>query len=256
MHALVDGRHPLDSMLVLAGPTPGSPGDRDGLLRAGELFEGTRWAAEMVVLSGCETILGRTARGEGVIGLTAGLHRAGVPSVVASLWKVDDCKTKPLMDAFYRHLRDDRTKDEALQRAQLEMLDSPTGSYSFYWAAFVLSGVGAMSPARRTIRDDARALELLLVWLGLGNRDHGVEEFERLRAALGKFFENNGCGGRSDELADTAFSRIGDRLVKQTMPSDRKPAPFAYGVAQFLVREDRLGAGEGRAAASTTHQQP
>ena len=81
---------------------------------------------ELVVLSACETGLGRVAGGEGVMGLQRAFHMAGARSVVASLWRVDDAATLELMESFYRHLwSDGLPKVEALRRAQLDVLAHP-----------------------------------------------------------------------------------------------------------------------------------
>jgi len=77
--------------------------------------------ASLVVLSGCETGLGKLSSGDELVGLTRAFIYAGTPSVMASLWKVDDASTAHLMSSFYKNLRT-RTKVEALRQAQLEMI--------------------------------------------------------------------------------------------------------------------------------------
>ena len=101
--------------------------------------------ADLCVLSACETALGAEAGGEGLLALTRAFHLAGADSVVASLWRVDDASTASLMERFYDHLLEDLSKDEALRRAQVDLMDGPAsgtgvpcGSYS--WAAFQLYG--------------------------------------------------------------------------------------------------------------------
>ena len=119
---------------------------------------------ELAVLSACETGLGRTAGGEGVLGLQRAFHQAGCRSVVASLWKVDDAATAALMTRFYDHLWGEKLSPiESLRKAQLDMLEGrlpsaaqPAGSarprrptprrrggkrvHPRFWAAWTISG--------------------------------------------------------------------------------------------------------------------
>jgi CHAT domain-containing protein len=173
----VTTRNPLIlSGVVLAGanlPPPtdplGLPTGEDGILTGEEIASLDLRGTELVVLSACETGLGRVAGGEGVMGLTRAFHLAGARTAVASLWKVDDQATKALMVEFYTNLWQKKLgKLEALRQAQLTMLrgyDPKSGSLRgvdtktrvvpgkppeagqakgplppFYWAAFLLSG--------------------------------------------------------------------------------------------------------------------
>jgi CHAT domain-containing protein len=95
-------------------------GTEDGRLEVKELF-GMNLNASLVVLSGCETGLGKLSSGDELIGLTRAFIYAGTPSVVASLWKVDDRSTAQLMRGFYKNLMT-MTKVEALRQAQLKMI--------------------------------------------------------------------------------------------------------------------------------------
>ena len=96
--------------------------------------------AELVVLSACETGLGKQLRGEGLIGLTRAFFYAGAEAVLVSLWKVADVSTAELMVRFYRHLKAGRGKAEALRQARLELLEQGRFVHPFYWAPFVLVG--------------------------------------------------------------------------------------------------------------------
>ena len=96
---------------------------------------------DMVVLSACETGLGRKVRGEGLIGLTRGFFYAGAKRVVASAWQVNDESTSKLMKYFYQAmLKDRRPPAAALRLAQLELLEHPKRKTPYYWAAFMLHG--------------------------------------------------------------------------------------------------------------------
>ena len=100
--------------------------DRDGRLDVQELFELNLPFCELAVLSACQTRLGRWSSGDEIVGLERAFLRAGVPSVVASLWKVDDAATSLLMEVFYRQLwQQGRPRGEALHQAKLALLQSP-----------------------------------------------------------------------------------------------------------------------------------
>lgn len=137
LHAFLDERFPLNSALVLTIPSANEEGKENGLLQAWEVFEQVRLNADLVTLSGCETGLGQELTGEGLIGLTQAFQYAGARSVVATLWRVDDYRTMKLMTRFYRELRAGVSKDEALRRAQLEMMET---GFVKDWAGFSLAG--------------------------------------------------------------------------------------------------------------------
>jgi CHAT domain-containing protein len=97
--------------------------------------------ADLVVLSACETGLGKETRGEGLVGLTQAFFYAGTSSLVVSLWKVQDRSTGDLMVRFYRNLNNPSlNKSQALRQAQLEMIRKGDFSHPYYWAGFVLMG--------------------------------------------------------------------------------------------------------------------
>ena len=97
--------------------------------------------SELVVLSACETALGKDVRGEGLIGLTRGFMYAGSPRVIASLWRVPDRATSELMKRFYEGLfRGGLRLAAALRAAQLDMRKTLRWSSPYYWAGFILQG--------------------------------------------------------------------------------------------------------------------
>jgi CHAT domain-containing protein/Tfp pilus assembly protein PilF len=152
IHAFADPERPLDSALVFSPPMKTGPSDMNGLLQAWELIEQVRWNADLVVLSACQTALGKQVHGEGILGLTRAIHHTGVPSVISTLWKVEDARSADLMIQFHRYLNGGLATDEALRRAQLDLIRSELGSAPAHWAAFVLSGDWA-GPARRGSRE-------------------------------------------------------------------------------------------------------
>jgi CHAT domain-containing protein len=117
----------------------------DGVLEARELMD-LDLKAEMVVLSACETGLGKQVRGEGVLGLTWALFVAGAPTSVVSQWQVEDTSTGALMAGFYKALLQPAkgvvtpTKGEALRRAQLALMRDGKHGHPYYWAPFVVVG--------------------------------------------------------------------------------------------------------------------
>ena len=104
--------------------------------------------ADMVVLSACETGIGRLRRGEGMISLARAFAYAGAKSIITSLWSVNNKSTAELMSLFYIELHEGKPKDEALREARLRYFDkaAPRNLHPFFWAAFV--PVGDMRPVR------------------------------------------------------------------------------------------------------------
>jgi CHAT domain-containing protein/tetratricopeptide (TPR) repeat protein len=138
-HGLLDSRHPELSGLVLSlVDETGKP--EEGFLRLHEIYN-LRLNADLVVLSACQTGLGKEVRGEGLIGLTRGFMYAGAPRVMASLWQVDDAATAALMKRFYQNMLQEKLRPAAaLRAAQIEMLKRRHWQSPYYWGAFVLQG--------------------------------------------------------------------------------------------------------------------
>jgi CHAT domain-containing protein len=137
-HGLIDQENPALSSLVLAQFDPQGQPVRRGFLRLGDLFN-LELGAELVVLSACETALGKTIRGEGMIGLTRGLMYAGAPRVVTSLWNINDRATAEFMTQFYQAvLTEGQPPAAALSATQRGMWQQ--GQSPYLWAAFTLQG--------------------------------------------------------------------------------------------------------------------
>jgi hypothetical protein len=136
-HGLLNSKDSGLSGLVLSLWDPqGKP--RDGFLLSEEIYN-LELSADLVVLSACETGVGREVRGEGVLGLTRSFMYAGAPRIVVSLWKVSDRATAELMDRFYRAMIDHRlTPVQALRCSQLSMRARRIDP--FFWAGFVFQG--------------------------------------------------------------------------------------------------------------------
>ena len=113
---------------------------QDGFLSLSEIYN-LKLSADLVVLSACQTGLGRQVRGEGLVGLTRGFMYAGSPRIVASLWAVGDRATAELMRRFYTAmLKRKLSPAAALRAAQLSMLREPRWSAPQEWAGFVFQG--------------------------------------------------------------------------------------------------------------------
>jgi CHAT domain-containing protein len=139
-HGLLNPKHPELSGIVLSLFNE-QGAEQDGFLRASEVYN-LNLPAELVVLSGCQTGLGKDVRGEGLVGLTRGFMYAGAARVLVSLWDVDDEATSELMGRLYRGMLGKRrlTPAAALREAQISFWrDKPWGS-PYYWAAFTLQG--------------------------------------------------------------------------------------------------------------------
>lgn len=138
-HGLVNDRHPALSTLVFSLVNQnGRPSN--GFLRLHDIYN-LELAADLVVLSACETGLGREIRGEGLVGLTQGFMYAGARSVIASLWRVSDRATAELMTLFYKYLLEDGYPPaSALRRAQQDMAGERRWRDPYFWSGFVLHG--------------------------------------------------------------------------------------------------------------------
>ncbi len=139
LHGYGDTNDILNSHLVFKGPGNET---EDGKLYAHELYGIDLSRTKLVVLSACETGVGKSMKGEGVYSLARGFAYAGCPSIVMSLWKVNDKTTADLMDYFYENLAGGMPKDEALQKAKLTFIKNTddTGAHPANWAAFIPLG--------------------------------------------------------------------------------------------------------------------
>jgi CHAT domain-containing protein/Flp pilus assembly protein TadD len=138
-HGLLNTIHPELSGVVLS-LFDENGADTDGFLRLNDIFN-LNLPAELVVLSACETGLGKDVKGEGLVGLTRGFMYAGAKRVAVSLWSVNDTATASLMTKFYQQMLEKKLNPvAALRAAQLEMLKSEQWKAPYYWAAFVVQG--------------------------------------------------------------------------------------------------------------------
>jgi CHAT domain-containing protein len=139
-HGLLNSEHPELSGIVLSLVNENGK-ERDGFLRLHEIYN-LNLPADLVVLSACQTALGKEIKGEGLIGLTRGFMYAGAARVAASLWSVGDVATAELMKSFYAKMlgREQLRPAAALRAAQVELWKSKRWTSPYYWAGFVLQG--------------------------------------------------------------------------------------------------------------------
>ncbi|MEJ0035667.1 MAG: CHAT domain-containing protein [Gammaproteobacteria bacterium] len=145
-HTLVDLKQPELSGIVLSLYDPaGKP--VDGFVRVSDIYN-LDMPADLVVLSACESAVGKAVAAEGIFSLSRAFFYAGAPRVLASLWLVDDRATAALMSRFYRALLvEKRSPAQALRIAQDELASQPRWQSPYYWAGFVLQGDWVRSPS-------------------------------------------------------------------------------------------------------------
>jgi CHAT domain-containing protein/Tfp pilus assembly protein PilF len=138
-HGLINNLRPELSGVVLSMvDEQGRP--QNGFLRLYDIYN-LKLGADLVVLSACQTALGKEVKGEGLIGLTRGFMYAGARQVVASLWRVDDRATSELMKRFYRGMLEQGLRPAAaLRAAQVSMCKDKRWLAPHYWAAFTIQG--------------------------------------------------------------------------------------------------------------------
>lgn len=138
-HGYLDtSRSNLSAIVLSLFDDQGKP--QDGFLRTHDIYN-LKLPAELVVLSACETGLGKDVTGEGLEGLTRGFMYAGARRVIVSLWNVNDKATAALMQRLYvGMLRSGKTPAAALRAAQIQMLRTPHWQSPYFWAPFVMQG--------------------------------------------------------------------------------------------------------------------
>jgi CHAT domain-containing protein/tetratricopeptide (TPR) repeat protein len=138
-HTILNDDHPdLSSLVLSLVDEKGNP--QSGFLRLRDMYN-LQLAAELVVLSACDTGLGKEVKGEGLMSMVRGFMYSGTPRVLASLWKVDDEATAELMKEFYKHLlQEGMTPATALRQAQITQMQKKSRQSPYYWAGFQLQG--------------------------------------------------------------------------------------------------------------------
>jgi CHAT domain-containing protein/Tfp pilus assembly protein PilF len=138
-HGFINSEQPELSGLLLAQDTTGG---EDGVLYSGEIYN-LKLNADLVVLSACETGLGKIQKGEGIIGLTRALLFAGAKNIIVSLWQVADESTSDLMVDFYKNYlekKEELSFSVALRNAKLKMISEGRYAHPLFWSPFILIG--------------------------------------------------------------------------------------------------------------------
>lgn len=138
MHTLVDDEEPLRSKMVFSLTADSV---EDGLLNNYEIYN-LNLNANLAVLSACKTGMGKLRKGEGIMSLARGFMYAGVPSIIMTLWEIEDISSADIMDRFYKHLKSGAKVNDALRNSKLEYLQSadPLHAHPYFWAAYVQIG--------------------------------------------------------------------------------------------------------------------
>lgn len=138
MHTLINDEDPLKSKLVF---TLNNDSTEDGFLNNYEIYN-LNLNAQLVVLSACKTGIGKLSKGEGIMSLARGFMYAGVPSIVMTLWEIEDISSANIMDKFYQNLNNGLNLDDALRNSKLTYLKEADQMHShpYFWAAYVQIG--------------------------------------------------------------------------------------------------------------------
>lgn len=138
MHTLIDDKNPLYSRLVFYAD---SNNLETGFLTTNEIFS-IKLKADMTVLSACSSGEGEYRKGEGVLSLARSFFYAGCPSLVMTLWNVDDESGLRLMKDYYKYLRDGLSKAKAMQLAKINYISeiTPDKQHPFYWSNYICIG--------------------------------------------------------------------------------------------------------------------
>lgn len=144
MHAFINDSLPAFSSLAFTQINSNDP-TKNGLLNTTDIYN-FKLNAQLTVLSACNTGTGLLKKGEGIMSLARGFLYAGCPSIIMSLWEVEDESGTQIMTLFYKNLKKGKTKDESLRLAKLEYLESVNSrrAHPHYWLGFV--SIGDNSP--------------------------------------------------------------------------------------------------------------
>jgi len=138
-HGFVNEENPDLSGLIFSQPKD-STSKEDGILYAGELYNLDLKNTDLVVLSSCESGIGKLVKGEGLLALPRGFLYAGTPNIIYSLWKIDDKHTSELMQGFYKNMLSNKSYENSLRAAKLAMIINPQTAFPKNWSGFVLVG--------------------------------------------------------------------------------------------------------------------
>lgn len=137
-HGMANSNDPDYSLLAF---TEIADGQENEFLYVSDLYN-MELNADMVILSACETALGKNFRGEGIMSMARGFSYAGAKSIFTTLWCVNDHSTCNITQGYFKYLQEGKDKDEALQLAKLDYLDAANDlmAHPFLWSPYILVG--------------------------------------------------------------------------------------------------------------------
>jgi CHAT domain-containing protein/Tfp pilus assembly protein PilF len=146
MHTILNDTLPLYSKMVFSADTTGKS---ERTLNTYEIYN-LKLKSDMVVLSGCNTGSGKLQKGEGVMSLARGFLYAGCPSIIMTLWNVEDISSSAVMIEFYRNIKNGFSKDESLRKAKVSYISSadPLKAHPHFWLGYV--SIGKQTPLFKT----------------------------------------------------------------------------------------------------------
>ena len=146
MHTILNDTLPLYSKLVFS---PDVSGKNERSVNTYEIYN-LKLKSDMVVLSGCNTGSGKLQKGEGVMSLARAFLFAGCPSIIMTLWNVEDVSSSNMMIEFYRNIKNGYSKDEALRRAKISYISQadPMKAHPYFWLGYV--SIGKQTPLFKT----------------------------------------------------------------------------------------------------------
>ncbi len=138
MHTIMDDQNPMYSKMAF---TQNEDSIEDGFLNTYELYN-MKLYSRMAVLSSCNSGSGKLHRGEGVISLARGFIYSGCPSIVMTLWSVEDKSGVKLMTSFYENLLKGKTKSESLQKSKIDFINNADQlkAHPYFWSGYVVIG--------------------------------------------------------------------------------------------------------------------
>nr|WP_319509659.1 CHAT domain-containing tetratricopeptide repeat protein [uncultured Draconibacterium sp.] len=171
MHAYINDSLPAYSRLAFSQNADSTALENDGWLNTADIYN-LKLDAKMTVLSACNTGVGKLQKGEGLMSLARGFLYAGCPSVVMSLWEVEDVAGTKIMTSFYKYLKAGKTKDEALRLAKLKYLENSNSrlAHPHYWMSFKC--IGDNSPVYTSY--DLYFFAILIVLIIAFSIDQGI----------------------------------------------------------------------------------
>ncbi|MFP4042052.1 MAG: CHAT domain-containing protein [Bacteroidales bacterium] len=138
MHTILNDNDPMFSKMAFTQP---KNSEEDGFLNTYEIYN-LNLNSRMTILSSCNTGVGKLSRGEGVMSLARGFKYAGCPSIIMTLWPVEDNSSIKLMEYFYEEIKKGENKEEALRKAKLRFLNNADmlHAHPYFWSGYILIG--------------------------------------------------------------------------------------------------------------------